>query len=114
MNALLVCSACGGFVPPTLTACPHCAAGIARAPVGRRRGAGWVARRAAVAGFSMTLMACYGGGPNDGMYYTDAYCEPGPADAAPACETDACPPAADASTVPRCAPQPGIAADAAP
>lgn len=55
-------------------------------------------RRAALAGFSLTLMACYGGGPMDGTVQ-DAFCAPAPARQ---CEGDHCLPEAADDGVPDC------------
>ncbi len=55
---MLSCSACAGFVPHDLEACPNC--GEPRAPRPSSSALGKLAKLAAVAGTMATLMACYG------------------------------------------------------
>jgi len=65
---LATCSRCPGFLPPFASACPHCGE-----PVGRSlRDVALAAAKVAAAGaVMMTLMACYGGGSDDGPFIDD-------------------------------------------
>lgn len=67
---LTSCDSCAGFLPPTASACPHCGAAVAAPATGRGLGGKLLA--AAGSGMvALTLMACYGGGPDDYCYDDD-------------------------------------------
>jgi hypothetical protein len=56
MDSLTTCSACGGFLPATAAACPHC-----DARPSRRRRLAVLLGLAGSASLGLTMMACYGG-----------------------------------------------------
>jgi hypothetical protein len=59
MAVLIRCSACGGFVPESVTSCPNCKKG---SPLGRAAKA--CLKLATGSAVAMTLMACYGAPPH--------------------------------------------------
>jgi len=63
---LLSCSHCAGFVPPNLTACPHCSAELLDVKTTSKFGSVVKSVTAAATGglVAVTLMACYGGPPS--------------------------------------------------
>lgn len=66
---LLTCTHCEGFVPTNAAACPHCGAESLDVKVPSKLG-GFVKGVAAAATgglVAVTLMACYGGPPDDGF-----------------------------------------------
>jgi hypothetical protein len=64
---LLSCSHCAGFVPPNLTACPHCDAKLLDVKANSKFGSMVKTVTAAATGglVAVTLMACYGGPPSE-------------------------------------------------
>lgn len=62
------CSACRGFVPGSLTACPHCGVTVTRPKttardLARRLRLGALGGALGGGAIAFTLMACYGGAP---------------------------------------------------
>ena len=68
MTKLQQC-ACGGFIPGSLTACPHCGLGVKESTrptvrsVARRLRLGALGGAIGGGAIAFTLMACYGGAP---------------------------------------------------
>jgi len=61
---LTSCDSCAGFLPPSASTCPHCGAA---STVAKGKGIGGKILAAAGTGMvALTLMACYGGGPDNG------------------------------------------------
>ena len=63
---MLRCSHCAGFVPPAHATCPHCDTACATPQQHWLRKS--ATRAATAAAVMMSLMACYGGGPDDYGY----------------------------------------------
>jgi hypothetical protein len=63
MTTLATCPTCAGFIPPAAALCPHCGAACAAAPPAASLGSKLLAA-ASTGVMAITLMACYGGGPD--------------------------------------------------
>ncbi len=61
---LTSCDSCSGFLPSPASTCPHCGAAPSAPPQGRGIG-GKILAAAGSGMVALTLMACYGGGPDD-------------------------------------------------